>query len=796
MALKHAKTDTIPDWTQATLDAQIALGNYPPGTLLADIVLPSDWNDDHVIDASGITFHDNTVQTTAASVGGSDSQIQYNNGGSFGGDANFTYDDVNKIAELTGNTESFTIGNPTGSITVTDAGATVSGNSPYSGDYVTHLFKIYAYRDVDSTRLYSTTPITGSIYLETGENYRKLNFQFAAVANASGYILVWDGGGFGYYPYSKDIGNSVNYTDDGQVSYIYSGIDYSPPNGNSVTFNLAPLWVGKTLDLATKNVEIFKYGTEENVLKWDAVNQRLKLSTSADALDTLNADVVASNLTSANATITSLAGTHSTGTIASAVNVLTAASGNTGSFHDALISVGVTGGNAVRSVSNNTLRLNPTRKTAVINGSTELGQGTSGTMLSITAANAYAAFAMKAGSAGGLHFFQIINSSDVVKSVFRDDGNAIFGSTNYSNYGRGSFIDDGFSGSPAAGQLSTLGYWRQDDENVYGWGVGNSTYDINNQKVNIVGVALNAGGGWIGTPDSAPLSFRTDNTARLTISSAGISTFAGSVDLRAGTATASTYPLKFTSGALLTTPVAGVEEFLTDKRYTTITTGTARKEYTLNDIALTSGRVSFNTTNGRQTDSANFTYTTNRLSPTYLTLAAGTATAGTCPLVMTSGTLLTTAIAGGKEFLTDKFYATITTGAARKELTLNDIALTSGRVPFTTTNGRLTDSANLAWSGTALSVTGNLTLGAAGNKINITEGANASCGVVTLVAGVATVNTTAVTANSRIFLTRQTTSGTLGTSVDVTARVAGTSFTITSNGSILDTSTVAWLIIN
>ena len=45
----HYKTDTIADWTQAELDAQIALGNYPPGTLLADIVLPSDWNTGHVI---------------------------------------------------------------------------------------------------------------------------------------------------------------------------------------------------------------------------------------------------------------------------------------------------------------------------------------------------------------------------------------------------------------------------------------------------------------------------------------------------------------------------------------------------------------------------------------------------------------------------------------------------------------------------------------------------------------------------------------------------------------------------
>ena len=58
MAITHLKTDTIPDWTQAELDAQIALGNYPPGTLLADIVLPSDWNAAHtnpdIADVTGL----------------------------------------------------------------------------------------------------------------------------------------------------------------------------------------------------------------------------------------------------------------------------------------------------------------------------------------------------------------------------------------------------------------------------------------------------------------------------------------------------------------------------------------------------------------------------------------------------------------------------------------------------------------------------------------------------------------------------------------------------------------------
>lgn len=68
----------------------------------------------------------------------------------------------------------------------------------------------------------------------------------------------------------------------------------------------------------------------------------------------------------------------------------------------------------------------------------------------------------------------------------------------------------------------------------------------------------------------------------------------------------------------------------------------------------------------------------------------GTA-AGSEPVQFTSASLLTTATAGTVEFLTDKYYATITTGAARKEFTLNNAALTSGTVPVATTNGRLTD---------------------------------------------------------------------------------------------------------
>ena len=72
----------------------------------------------------------------------------------------------------------------------------------------------------------------------------------------------------------------------------------------------------------------------------------------------------------------------------------------------------------------------------------------------------------------------------------------------------------------------------------------------------------------------------------------------------------------------------------------------------------------------------------------------------------------------------------------------------------------------------------------------IQEGANKWMGVATLSGSTVTVSNTRVTANSRIFLTTQSPSGTVG-SVYISARTAGTSFTITSTGAA-DTSTVAW----
>jgi hypothetical protein len=61
-----------------------------------------------------------------------------------------------------------------------------------------------------------------------------------------------------------------------------------------------------------------------------------------------------------------------------------------------------------------------------------------------------------------------------------------------------------------------------------------------------------------------------------------------------------------------------------------------------------------------------------------LHLQAGSIAANTAPLKFESGSLMTTAEVGAVEFLTDKFYGTITTGAARKEFIQGDNAITDG----------------------------------------------------------------------------------------------------------------------
>lgn len=92
-----------------------------------------------------------------------------------------------------------------------------------------------------------------------------------------------------------------------------------------------------------------------------------------------------------------------------------------------------------------------------------------------------------------------------------------------------------------------------------------------------------------------------------------------------------------------------------------------------------------------------------------------------------------------------------------------------------------------------IDTSGNTKLTIAGAGFYVKEGANATMGTGTLSGGTLVVSTTKVTANSRIFITDQGGTITNLGSLYISARTAGTSFTVSSTN-VLDASTFAWII--
>ena len=101
--------------------------------------------------------------------------------------------------------------------------------------------------------------------------------------------------------------------------------------------------------------------------------------------------------------------------------------------------------------------------------------------------------------------------------------------------------------------------------------------------VNYGGITCGAGNGLkIGTTGATPYYFYTNNTEKMALLSSGnlgvgVSVPTATIQLKAGTMTASTAPLKLTTGTNLTVAEAGAIEFTTDDLYFTGTTGPTRK---------------------------------------------------------------------------------------------------------------------------------------------------------------------------------------------------------------------------
>ena len=129
-------------------------------------------------------------------------------------------------------------------------------------------------------------------------------------------------------------------------------------------------------------------------------------------------------------------------------------------------------------------------------------------------------------------------------------------------------------------------------------------------SVNVASLEVNStAGGYVGNRQNGVLRFGTNDLVRMSIDSGGnifvggITTPTALLHIKAGTTAASSAPLKFTSGPVMTTAEAGAIEFTTDDFFATITTGAARKAFILDDgTRLTSGRHPVATTNGRLID--------------------------------------------------------------------------------------------------------------------------------------------------------------------------------------------------
>ena len=181
-------------------------------------------------------------------------------------------------------------------------------------------------------------------------------------------------------------------------------------------------------------------------------------------------------------------------------------------------------------------------------------------------------------------------------------------------------------------------------------------------------------------------------------------------------------------------------------------------------------------------------------SPTaVLHLKAGTATANTAPLKFNSGTSLTSAEAGAMEFTTDDLFFTITTGTARKRLLMADPTggLTSGRISYATTNGRLTDSSGLTFDGTNFTTTGSVTttqIIASNKSINTTAGDSATINAMAgrfrkdTTGSTFTLTNSFITANSIILCSIVTDLTSTGNAVTVVAGSGSAVFTFWTVG--------------
>lgn len=216
--------------------------------------------------------------------GGLDGTIQYNNGGTFGGDSNLVFDDTNKRVgiQVSGPTAvlhvNSTVGsspasptpltlstslvqwpnNPTISVTKivgpddssgtgTPTATQVDGSGNYfSSGSVNNDYTVYAVIDVNGTYYYNGTPTIVSFSDSASFNNFEVSLSWSTVTTADGYVVACAGAA----NFSVYVGNVSSWFDDGNNSGYVALTDFTPVK---YFYQAGPADSSGTAPVATEN---------------------------------------------------------------------------------------------------------------------------------------------------------------------------------------------------------------------------------------------------------------------------------------------------------------------------------------------------------------------------------------------------------------------------------------------------------------------------------------------------------------------------------------------------------------
>lgn len=238
VSVTHAKVNNIADWTQAELDAQIAAGNYPAGTTLADITLPSDWNDGHTITglatvASTGSYNDLSDKPSLSSYvpyTGASSDVDLGNNSLNAKSLNVTGTAGNGHIHLKHQSAD---ASATGSSTVLFANS--SGDIKYKNDGGFYTTFVTSANTADRT--YTFPDSSGAVAVNLGNVTNDTQTKASIVPNtapSAGQILVGNAGGTAYAPVSLS-GSGATFSLSSAGVLTVSGIANASLTNSAIT---------------------------------------------------------------------------------------------------------------------------------------------------------------------------------------------------------------------------------------------------------------------------------------------------------------------------------------------------------------------------------------------------------------------------------------------------------------------------------------------------------------------------------------------------------------------------------